>query len=87
MSVAAGFVLLNTVVGVVMGRCLVIWIPRTTASAAPTVVLPPSARLLLMLNMLLLLMMPNWLLPLLLLVFDSELTLSFKMPKLIAVMT
>ena len=31
--------------------------------------------------------MPNWLLPLLLLVFDSEWALSFEMAKLVAVMT
>ena len=37
--------------------------------------------------MFLLLMMPDWLLPLLLLMFDSDWALSFEMPKLIAVMT
>ena len=85
MSVAAGFVLLDTAVGVAMGRCLVELTPHM-ASAASTVILPPPARLLLMLTMLLLWMMPNWLLPLLLLVFDSEWVLPFEMPKLVAVM-
>ena len=78
MSVSADFVLLDTAVGVVMGRCLVIGTLHTD-SAASTVVLPLSARLLLMLTMLLVLMMPNWLLPLLLLVFDSEWVLCFEM--------
>ena len=85
MSVAAGFVLLNTAVGVVMGHCLVIWTPHT-AFAASAVDLPPPARLLLMLTLLLLLMMPDWLLTVLLLVFDSEWALSFEMPR-VAVMT
>ena len=85
-SVAVGVSLLDTAVRVVMGRWLVIRTPHTT-SAASTVVLPPSARLLLMLTMLLLLMMPNWLLALLLLVFDSEWALYFGMPKLVAVLT
>ena len=72
MSVAAGFVLLDTAaVVVVMGRCLVILTPHT-ASTTSTVVLPPSTRLLLTLTMLLLRMMPNWLQPLVLLVFDTE---------------
>ena len=44
-----------------------------------TVVLPPSARLLRILTMLLLLVILNRLLPLLLLVFDSEWALSFEM--------
>ena len=57
-----------------------------TASAA-FLVWPPSARLLLMVTMLLLLMMPNWLLPLLLLVFDSEWALSFEKSKLVSVIT
>ena len=42
---------------------------------------------LLMLTMLVLLIMPNWLLPLLLLEFDSEQAPFFEMPKLVAVMT
>ena len=42
----------DTAIGVVMGRCLVIWTPHT-AFATSTVVLPRSARLLLMLTMLL----------------------------------
>ena len=58
MSVATGFVLLDTAVGVVMGRSLVILTPHTV-SAASTVILPPSTRLLLMLTMLLVLMMPK----------------------------
>ena len=45
-----------------------------------TIVLPPFARLFRMLTMLLLLMMPNRLLPLLLVVFDSEWTLLLKCP-------
>ena len=71
-SVACGFVLLNTAVDVVTGRCLVISTPHLASVAPAVVVLPPSARLLLMLTMLLLLRMPNWLLPMLLLVLDSE---------------
>ena len=76
MNVAAGFVQLDTAVGIVMGRCLVIRTPYTAPTASTNVLLP-SARILLMLTMLLLIIMPNWLLPLLLVVLDSEWALCF----------